>query len=229
MGYDDAPGGHAEVDFKNVRVKYSALVGHRGRGFELAQSRLGPGRLHHCARLVGHSKRAIEEIISRGTKRAAFGKCLLDLGGNSERLARSVIAVESAESSVQAAAAELDACDESISISMSAKGDNKEGDHAHLSAAAQRALAICKVLVPAAVQDCLDFAVQIHGGGGLSSDHPLAAMWSAARTLRLVDGPDEVHLRTISKLERRRLIGIDSSQGGRSSVPVRPGIGKSRL
>ena len=214
FGYDDAPGGHAEVLFNNVRIPVgAALLGGergRGRGFELAQSRLGPGRLHHCARLVGHGKRALEEIVTRGSQRKAFGRALLDLGGNSERLARAVIAVESALASVHAAADHLDRADGKLN------GDDG-GDHkGQMDPSAQRALAICKVLVPEATQGVLDFAIQLHGGGGLSADHPLAAMWAAARTLRLVDGPDEVHLRTISKVERQRLA-------------IHPGVGSSRL
>jgi len=214
FGYDDAPGGHAEVDFNNVRIPVvGALLGGergRGRGFELAQSRLGPGRLHHCARLVGHAKRALEEIVARGSQRMAFGRALLDLGGNSERLARAVIAVDSAMASVQVAADHLDKADGKL------RGEDG-GDHkGQMEPSAQRALAICKVLVPEATQAALDFAIQLHGGGGLSSDHPLAAMWAAARTLRIVDGPDEVHLRTISKVERKRLA-------------VHPGVGSSRL
>jgi len=204
FGWDDAPSGHAEVDFVGVRVPRDALLGEIGKGFELAQSRLGPGRLHHCARLVGHADRGLQEIVERGSKRQAFGRKLLDLGGNSERLAKAVVQVEASRQSVLAAARELDAC------------AARPEAHGPLSPAAQRALAMCKVLVPSSVQEVLDFAVQLHGGGGLSSDHPLAAMWAAARTLRLVDGPDEVHLRTIAKIERAR----------RS---IRPGVGKSRL
>ena len=200
FGFDDAPGGHAEVVFQSVRMPvFGAMLGKPGMGFELAQSRLGPGRLHHCARLVGHGQRALAEIVRRGSSRRAFGKSLLDLGGNSERLALSSISVNSALLSVQAAARELDACDEK------------------LTPAAIKALAVCKVLVPRATQEALDFTVQLHGGGGLSTDHPLAAMWAAARTLRLVDGPDEVHLRTVAKLELKE------------HAKAHPGVGQSRL
>lgn len=209
FGFDDAPSGHAEVNFVDVRVPAAdCLLGKRGRGFELAQARLGPGRLHHCARLVGHGKRALEEIIRRGSSRQAFGKSILDLGGNTERFAQAAVAVNAAELSVQQAARELDqAAEEGLSP---------------LPSSAMRALAICKILVPRSTQECLDFAIQIHGGGGLSTDHPLAAMWAAARTLRLVDGPDEVHLRTIAKIEKAAAMG-------RLGSASHPGVGRSRI
>lgn len=150
MGYDDAPHGHAEVDFKGVRVPPSGVLGGLGRGFEVAQSRLGPGRLHHCSRLVGHGERAIEEILMRGRQRMAFGKCLLDLGGNNEKLANCRIILRLAQLSVVEAAVEL---------------DRSPVHAARLSNAALQALAITKVATPKAVQECLDFAVQLHGGG----------------------------------------------------------------
>jgi hypothetical protein len=150
MGYDDAPHGHAEVDFKGVRVPPSGILGGLGRGFEVAQSRLGPGRLHHCSRLVGHGERAIEEILKRGQHRIAFGKCLLDLGGNNEKLANCRIILRLAQLSVVEAAVEL---------------DRSPVHAARLTNAALQALAVSKVATPKAVQECLDFAVQLHGGG----------------------------------------------------------------
>ena len=150
MGYDDAPHGHAEVDFKGVRVPPSGILGGLGRGFEVAQSRLGPGRLHHCSRLVGHGERAIEEILKRGRHRMAFGKCLLDLGGNNEKLANCRIILRLAQLSVVEAAVEL---------------DRSPVHAARLTNAALQALAVTKVATPKAVQECLDFAVQLHGGG----------------------------------------------------------------
>lgn len=204
FGYDDAPHGHAETAFDSVRLGADALLWKEGHGFTLAQNRLGPGRLHHCARLVGHSERALSETLKRGTQRKAFGKSLLDLGGNEERLAKSRVALNQAKLTVLSAAAELDLRDKNPGSKLRPK--------------ALEALAVCKIAAPRAAEECLDLAVQIHGGGGLSSDHPLAAMWAAARTLRLVDGPDEVHLRTLAKMERKRR---DSE--------VHPGVGKPRL
>ena len=256
MGYDDAPHGHAEVSFKNVLVASSDVLGGFGMGFEVAQSRLGPGRLHHCSRLVGHGERAIQEILHRGTNRTAFGKPLLDLGGNSEKLANCRILLRLAKLSLLEAAVELDRATSSHAV--------------RLPDSALQALAVTKVATPRAVQECLDFAIQIHGGGsfvsyldalyppyyppsflqmsgylspslplshplslppslpyllgGLSADHPLAAMWAAARTLRLVDGPDEVHLRTLTKIERANhpVSTVVKSK-------FTPGTGKSRL
>lgn len=150
MGYDDAPHGHAEVLFQGVKVPSSGILGGLGKGFEVAQSRLGPGRLHHCSRLVGHGHRAIEEILKRGTERKAFGKCLLDLGGNSEKLAQCTISLRLAELSVVEAAVQL---------------DRSPHHAARLPDSALQALGMTKVATPKAVQECLDFAIQIHGGG----------------------------------------------------------------
>jgi acyl-CoA dehydrogenase len=186
FGYDDAPHGHAEVLFQDVKVSKDSVLGQIGRGFDHAQSRLGPGRIHHCSRLIGHCKRAIEEIITRGTERRAFGKALLELGGNSEKLAQCEVTLRSSELTVLDAALELDICEKLHK----------------LTPAAMKALAITKIAVPKATEVVLDFAIQLHGGGGLSSDNTLAAMFAAGRTLRLVDGPDEVHLRTIAKIAR---------------------------
>jgi acyl-CoA dehydrogenase len=150
MGYDDAPHGHADVLFEGVKVSSSGILGGLGKGFEVAQSRLGPGRLHHCSRLVGHGHRAIEEILKRGAVRKAFGKCLLDLGGNSEKLAQCTISLRLAELSVVEAAVQLD----------------RSPHHAsRLPDSALQALGVTKVATPKAVQECLDFAIQIHGGG----------------------------------------------------------------
>ena len=206
FGYDDAPHGHAETSFEGVRVGAEALLGKEGQGFLLAQNRLGPGRLHHCARLVGHSERALHEVVRRGSSRKAFGKSLLELGANEETLARCRVALNQAKLSVMAAARELDLREKQTTPKLRPR--------------ALEALAVCKIAAPKAAEQCLDFAVQIHGGGGLSSDHPLAAMWAAARTLRLVDGPDEVHLRTLSRMEQRKYEKRQRAQ---------PGVGKPRL
>jgi acyl-CoA dehydrogenase len=160
-----------------VRVCENALLGERiGDGFLQIQARLGPGRLHHCARLVGHGERGIEELLRRGTVRRAFGKTLLELGGNMERLAQARVLVARSLLLVTAAAERLDAFHEA-----------GEANH-KMPRKLFAALAIVKLEVPRAMQECLDFAVQLHGGGGLSFDHPLAAMWTAARVLRLVIG-----------------------------------------
>lgn len=155
------------------------------------QARLGPGRLHHCARLVGHGERAVEEMNSRGASREVFGRSLLCHEGNSERLARCRVIIERSMLLVLHAAALLD--------EYLASHERKP------SPSLLRALAVVKVDVPSSMQSCLDFAIQLHGGGGLSLDHPLAVMWMACRTLRIVDGADEVHLRNLSKLERTLL------------------------
>ena len=222
FGYEDAPGGHVLVEFRNVRVSSDALLGKRGEAFKYAQLRLGPGRLHHCARLIGMGERALEMTVERGSLRTAFGRPLLQLGGNSERLARCRIALRSARSSVLEAAAAIDT---DISNGL------QEG---RMSSDCRLALAICKVLVPENMSMVLDFAVQIHGGGGLSADSPLASMWAACRTLRLVDGPDEVHLRSIAKIEVKRQ--IQSSKVLKNTIRDQgedkmkmPGVGRPRL
>ena len=222
FGYEDAPGGHALVQFNNVRVNSNALLGKRGEAFKYAQLRLGPGRLHHCARLVGMGERALEMVAERGSLRTAFGKPLLQLGGNSERLARCRVALRSARSSVLEAAAAIDS---DISNGL------QEG---RMSSDCRLALAVCKVLVPENMSLVLDFAVQIFGGEGLSAETPLASMWAACRTLRLVDGPDEVHLRSIAKIEIERQIKssktLSNAMRHEAEDKMRmPGIGRSRL
>ena len=196
FGYDDPPGGHAEVAFYRVLVNEEALIGAIGSGFALMQARLGPGRLHHCARLVGHGDRAIEEMRKRGTSRELYGKSLLSLEGNSERLARCRVIVQRSTLLVLHAAAVFD--------------EHLASHGRKPSSELLRALAVVKVDVPGSMQSCLDCAIQLHGGGGLSFDHPLAVMWTACRTLRIVDGADEVHLRNLAKLERTFQNPIDS-------------------
>ncbi len=220
FGYDDAPGGHAETSFANVELEPDMLLGQEGAGFALAQSRLGPGRLHHCCRLVGHGERGLLEAVRRGTERKAFGKALLELGANNEKLALCRLTLRQAELTALDAARELDEHD----IDLAHKFGETEMHTSKLSHAAIRALAICKIGVPRAVQRCLDFAIQIHGGGGLSADHSLAAMWAAARTLRIVDGPDEVHIQALSKIEKKaQLLRIGKTQDSH------PGIGHPKL
>ncbi|CAI5483439.1 unnamed protein product [Closterium sp. Yama58-4] len=205
FGYDDAPHGHSEVLFEGVKVpKANVLLG-EGRGFEIAQGRLGPGRLHHCMRLIGATERAMDCMLQRALSRVAFGR---PLGGN-ESVVRDTaecrITLEAARLLVLQAAAELDA-----------KG-NKE---------ARIAIAMAKVAAPRAAQKVLDRAIQVHGGGGVSSDFPLARLWTAARTLRIADGPDEVHLASIGKKElrdwqKKMMGGARSGRSGKSGGSAR--------
>ncbi|WP_410535269.1 acyl-CoA dehydrogenase family protein [Streptomyces sp. KL2] len=183
LGYLDEPYGHGEVSFTGVRLPGSAIIGGPGRGFEIAQGRLGPGRIHHCMRLVGMAERALELACRRAVSRTAFGKPLANLGGNRERIARARIAIDRARLQVLHAAWLLDTA-------------------GPLGALGQ--LSQVKAAVPAMAQEVVDMAVQLHGGAGLSDDTPLAGFLAAARALRLADGPDEVHLGVVAKLELSR-------------------------
>jgi acyl-CoA dehydrogenase len=183
MGRYDEPLGHGEVLFSNVRVPASNILLGRGRAFEIAQGRLGPGRVHHCMRLVGLAEHALELAIARGKERVAFGKPLIDLGGNRERIARARIAIDSTRLLVLNAAWKLD----------------RSGPLGALSEVSQ-----IKVAAPSMAQQVIDFAMQLHGGAGLSDDVPLAAAWTQARALRLADGPDEVHLGLVARIEIAR-------------------------
>ena len=180
MGMHDEPHGHGEVSFEDVRVPLSNVLLGPGRAFEIAQGRLGPGRIHHCMRLVGLAEMALELACRRATSRTAFGRPLASLGGNRERIADARMAIDQARLLVLDAAWKLD-----TGGSMNA-----------LSEVSQ-----IKVVVPNMAQRVIDMAMQLHGGGGLSSDFPLATMWTNARALRLADGPDEVHRGVVAKLE----------------------------
>jgi acyl-CoA dehydrogenase len=180
MGFLDAPGGHGEVSFDNVRLPLDHVIGGPGRAFEIAQNRLGPGRIHHCMRLIGLAEKALELACERAVGRTAFGKPLANLGGNRERIAEARIAIQQARLLVLHAAWLLDT----------------EGLMGALSAVAQ-----IKVAVPAMAQRVVDMAMQIHGGAGLSDDYPFGAMWTTARALRIADGPDEVHRGVIARIE----------------------------
>ncbi|HET7279498.1 MAG TPA: acyl-CoA dehydrogenase family protein [Dermatophilaceae bacterium] len=180
MGIYDEPHGHGEVSFTDVRVPLDNLIAGPGRAFEIAQGRLGPGRVHHCMRLIGLAERALELACQRGLSRQAFGKPLVNLGGNRERIADARIAVNQARLLVLHAAWLLDT----------------QGPKGALSAVSE-----IKVAVPTMATQVLDMAIQLHGGGGLSDDFPLAAAWINARSLRLADGPDEVHRGVVARLE----------------------------
>ncbi|MGB1220190.1 MAG: acyl-CoA dehydrogenase family protein [Alcanivoracaceae bacterium] len=180
MGRLDEPYGHGEVTFDNVRLPKSAIIAGPGRGFEIAQGRLGPGRIHHCMRLIGLAEMALKLACERGLSREAFGKPIINLGGNRERIADARIAIEQARLLVLKAAWLID----------------QRGVMAAMSEISQ-----IKVICPNMALDVIDMAMQIHGGGGLSDDFPLAAAWTGARALRLADGPDEVHRGLIARFE----------------------------
>lgn len=180
MGAYDEPGGHGEVSFTDVRLPLDAVIAGPGRGFEIAQGRLGPGRVHHCMRLIGLAEHALELACRRGTGRVAFGKPLVNLGGNRERVAEHRIAINQARLLVLHAAWLLDT----------------HGIRKALSAVSE-----IKVAVPTMAQNVIDFAMQLHGGAGLSDDYPLAAAWTMARAIRLADGPDEVHKGVVARIE----------------------------
>jgi acyl-CoA dehydrogenase len=180
MGLYDEPLGHAEISFDDVRVPASNILLGPGRAFEIAQGRLGPGRVHHCMRLIGLAEQALELACRRATERVAFGRPLAKLGGNTERIADARIAIDQARLLVLHAAWKLDT----------------QGSRAALSEVSQ-----IKVAVPLMAQQVIDMAIQLHGAGGVSDDFPLAAAWTSARTLRLADGPDEVHRGVVAKLE----------------------------
>jgi len=180
FGYDDAPHGHAEVDFDHVRVPASGMLLGEGRGFEIAQGRLGPGRIHHCMRTIGVAERALEYMCRRTKSRVAFGKPIAEQTVTLERIAESRIMIDQARLLVLNAAWKMD------------KAGNK---------VAAKEIAMIKVAAPTMALKVIDWAIQAHGGGGVSDDFPLAYAYAHTRTLRLADGPDEVHRNAIGKME----------------------------
>ena len=180
FGFDHAPHGHGEVDFQDVRVPVANILLGEGRGFEIAQGRLGPGRIHHCMRLIGAAERALELMCRRTLQRVAFGRPIADHGVTRERIAEARILIDQARLLVLNAADMMD------------RVGNKK---------AAKEIAMIKVVAPNMACQVLDWAIQAHGGGGVAEDFPLAAAWAGARTLRLADGPDEVHRNQIAKLE----------------------------
>jgi len=178
FGYDDAPHGHAELAFEQVRVPAENLILGEGRGFEIAQGRLGPGRIHHCMRLIGLAQRALETMCERASGRVAFGKPLAAQGSVRQAIAESRCEIEQARLLTLSAAAALDRA--------GTKG-------------AKDAIGMIKIVAPRMACAVIDRAIQVHGGAGVSEDTFLAHAYAAARSLRLADGPDEVHLAALAK------------------------------
>jgi acyl-CoA dehydrogenase len=183
FGYDDAPHGHAEVVFDNVRVPATNILLGEGRGFEIAQGRLGPGRIHHCMRMIGIAERALETLCQRALSRSTFGKAIADHGVTRHWIAESRMEIDQARLLTLQAAKRMD------------EVGNK---------AARAEIAMIKVVAPNVAQKVVDRAIQVCGAAGVSQDFHLAYAYARARAIRLADGPDEVHRETIAKLELKK-------------------------
>ena len=183
FGFSDAPHGHGEMTFENVRVPVSNILLGEGRGFEIAQGRLGPGRIHHCMRLIGQAEVALEKMCKRAQSRHMFGKFLAEQGVTRERIAESRILIDQARLLVLAAADKMD------------KVGNRE---------ARKEIGMIKVAVPKMACQVIDWAIQAHGGAGVSDDFGLSYAYACARMLRLADGPDEVHQDQVARLELKK-------------------------
>ena len=196
FGYDDAPHGHMEIEFKDVRVPASSILLGEGRGFEIAQGRLGPGRIHHCMRSIGQAERALEKMCKRATKRVAFGRTVAEQGVTRERIAEARIMIDSTRFMVLHAAWRMDTVGNKV---------------------ARKEIAMIKVLAPNMACQVIDWAMQVHGGGGVSDDFGLANAYAHQRTLRFADGPDEVHRNAIAKQEIAEQTTIEEALGSRKS------------
>jgi acyl-CoA dehydrogenase len=201
FGYDDAPHGHMEVDLEDVRVPAGNILLGEGRGFEIAQGRLGPGRIHHCMRLIGVAERALEFMCKRTLERVAFGKRISEQGVTQERIAEARCMIDQARLLTLKAAHMMDTVGNKV---------------------ARAEIAMIKVIAPNMACQIIDWAIQAHGGGGVSDDFPLAYMYAHARTLRLADGPDEVHRVAIARLELAKHMAIPNA-ANQVEMPVTRG------
>ncbi|NDF50452.1 MAG: acyl-CoA dehydrogenase [Betaproteobacteria bacterium] len=201
FGYDDAPHGHCEVIFENVKIPVDNMLLGEGRGFEIAQGRLGPGRIHHCMRSIGAAERALEYMCKRLNSRVAFGKVIATQTVWQERIAEARIMIDQARLLTLKAAYMMDTVGNKI---------------------ARTEIAMIKVVAPNMACQIIDWAIQAHGAGGVCQDFPLAKMYANQRTLRLADGPDEVHRNAIAKLEIAKYMTIPSA-ADRVEIPVTRG------
>jgi acyl-CoA dehydrogenase len=201
FGYDDAPHGHMEVDLKDVRIPVGNILLGEGRGFEIAQGRLGPGRIHHCMRLIGVAERALELMCKRSLERVAFGKKIGEQTVTQERIAQARCMIDQARLLTLKAAYMMDTVGNKV---------------------ARTEIAMIKVIAPSMACQVVDWAIQAHGGGGVCDDFPLAHMYASSRTLRLADGPDEVHRNAIAKLELAKHLSIPNA-ADRVEIPITRG------
>ncbi len=198
FGYDDAPHGHMEIELKDVRVPAENILLGEGRGFEIAQGRLGPGRIHHCMRSIGAAERALELMCKRAISRVAFGKTIAQQTVTQERIAEARCSIEQARLLTLKAAYMMDTVGNKV---------------------AKAEIAMIKIVAPSMALQVIDWAMQVHGGMGVSDDTPLAYMWAGQRTLRFADGPDEVHRNSLAKLE----LGRHMTLPGAGDMPVTRG------